>query len=96
MYTMTVDYSIQRSSRRKLNSKLCTIDATRTTFVTKICMTGVLERTRRREIENDLITIGSMNSEQVIWCQGFLYSDETHADHTLFALMKTLASIKEN
>ena len=30
------------------------IDATRTTFVMKICMTGMLEWTRSHEIENDL------------------------------------------
>ena len=34
--------------------KLCTVVVTSTMFVTKICTTGVLERTRSHEIENDL------------------------------------------
>ena len=34
-------------------------------------------------------------SDGVIWCQGFLYSDETCAHHTLCVLMKTLGSNEE-
>ena len=37
-----------------MSSKLCTIDATRTMFVTNIYTTDILEQTRSHEIKNDL------------------------------------------
>ena len=47
---------LARNGRRKLSSKICSIDPTMTMFVTKMCKTGLLhaERTRNHEIENDL------------------------------------------
>ena len=38
----------------KIEFELCAIDAIKTMFIMKICTTGVLERTRSHEIENDL------------------------------------------
>ena len=94
-------------------------------FVTKICTTGVLERTRSHENEKDLnynersslipdcLVLATQSAtkrndrlghdrieertcEKAIECQGFLYSDETHARCKLLALMKTLTSKEEN
>ena len=74
----------------KLNSKLCAIDATRTIFETKMCTTGVLERTRSHEIENDLNYNEEFLDFRLL---------EPRACCTLFALIKTLTNImkkKEN